>query len=91
MIRKEKDYQIQVKKRGHQTRSVRMINRNARKFLGQGFMERNMALIGFVQLDIKQPFFDTTRAQGDLGWSSGQAVGVYKLCRCNFKDKTLKG
>jgi hypothetical protein len=91
MIRKEKDYQIQVKKRGHQTRSVRMINRNARKFLGQGFMERNMALIGFVQLDIKQPFFDATSAQGDLGWSSGQAVGVYKLCRCNFKDKTLKG
>jgi hypothetical protein len=57
MIHKKKDYQIQVKKRGHQTRSVRMINRNARKFLGQGFMERNMALIGFVQLDIKQPFF----------------------------------
>jgi hypothetical protein len=54
MIHKENDYQIQVKKRGHQTRSVRMINRNARKFLGQGFMERNMALIGFVQLDTKQ-------------------------------------
>jgi hypothetical protein len=35
-------------------------------------MERNMALIGFVQLDTKQQsFFDTTSAQGDLGWSSG--------------------
>jgi hypothetical protein len=61
MIHKENDYQIQVKKRGHQMRSVRMINRNARMFLGQGFMERNMALlmgyIGFVQLDTKQHFF----------------------------------
>ena len=54
-------------------------------------MERNMALIGFAQLDTnnKYIFFDTS-AQGDLGWSSGQAVGVYKLCRCNFKGKTLR-
>jgi hypothetical protein len=52
-------------------------------------MERNMALIGFAQLDTKQQiFFDTTSAQGDLGWSSGQAVGVY---RCNSNGKTLKG
>jgi hypothetical protein len=97
MIHKENDYQIQVKKRGHQTRLVRMINRNARKFFfwGQGFMERNMALlmgyIGFVQLDTKQHFFDTTSAQGDLGRSSGQVVVVYKLCKCKFKGKTLKG
>jgi hypothetical protein len=58
-----------------------------------------MALIGFAQLDTNNKYiyiyiyiyiFDTS-AQGDLGWSSGQAVGVYKLCRCNFKDKTLKG
>jgi hypothetical protein len=55
-------------------------------------MERNMALIGFAQLDTKQQFFfDTTSAQGDLGWSSGQAVGFYKLCRCNFMGKTHKG
>jgi hypothetical protein len=54
-------------------------------------MERNMALIGVAQLDTKQHFFNITCAEGDLGWSSGQAVGVYKLCRCNFKDKTLKG
>jgi hypothetical protein len=54
-------------------------------------MERNVALIGFGQLDTKQHFFDTTSAQGDLGWSSGQAMGVYKLCRCNFKGKTRKG
>jgi hypothetical protein len=61
------------------------------KFLGQGFMERNMALIGFVQLDADNIFFDTTSAQGDLGWSSGQAMGVYKLCMCNFKGKTHEG
>jgi hypothetical protein len=36
-------------------------------------------------------FFATTSAQGDFGWSSGQAMGVYQLCRCNFKGKTLKG
>jgi hypothetical protein len=62
---------------------------------GQGFMERNMGLlmgyIGFVQLDTKQHFFDTTSAQGDLGRSRVQAMGVYKLCRCNFKCKTHKG
>ena len=73
-----------------QTGSARMINRNAMEFLGQGFMERNMALIGFAQLDTKRHFFDTTSAQGDLGRSSGQAVGVSKLCRCNFMGKTHK-
>jgi hypothetical protein len=54
-------------------------------------MERNMALIGFGQLDTKQHFFDVTSAEEDLGWSSGQVVGVYKLCRCNFMGKTHKG
>jgi hypothetical protein len=33
-------------------------------------------------------FFDTTSAQGDLGWSSGQVMGFYKPCRCKFKCKT---
>jgi hypothetical protein len=50
-----------------------------------------MALIGIAQLDTKQHFFDVTSAQGDLGWSSGQVVVVYKLCKCKFKGKTLKG
>jgi hypothetical protein len=54
-------------------------------------MERNTALIGFVQLDTKQQFFDVTSAQGDLGWSSGQAMGIHKPCRCNFKGTTHKG
>jgi hypothetical protein len=40
-------------------------------------MERNMALIGFAQLDTNNKFFfDTTSAQGDLGWSNGQVMGV---------------
>jgi hypothetical protein len=39
----------------------------------------------------QKKFFDTTSAQGDLGWSSGQAMGFYKLCRCKFKCKTHKG
>jgi hypothetical protein len=54
-------------------------------------MERNMALIGFAQLDTNNNFFDTTSAQGDLGWSSDQAMEVYKPCRCNFKGETHKG
>ena len=53
-------------------------------------MERNMALIGFAQLDTNNNFFDTS-AQGDLGWSIGQAMGVYKLCRCITKSATHKG
>jgi hypothetical protein len=35
-------------------------------------------------------FFDKS-AQGDLGWSSGQAMGFYKPCRCNFKGETHNG
>jgi hypothetical protein len=55
-------------------------------------MERNMALIGFEQLDTMQKIFlDTTSAQGDLGWSSGQAMGFCKLCRCHFNGKIHKG
>jgi hypothetical protein len=50
-----------------------------------------MVLIRFGQLDTKQIFFDTTSAQEDLGWSSDQAMGFYKLCRCNFMGKTHKG
>jgi hypothetical protein len=50
-----------------------------------------MAFIGFVKLAPTTHFFDTTSAQGDLGWSSGQAMGFYKLCRCKFKGETLKG
>jgi hypothetical protein len=40
-------------------------------------MERNMALIWVAQLDTKQHFFDVTCAEGDLGWFSSQALGVY--------------
>jgi hypothetical protein len=54
-------------------------------------MERNMALIGFAQLDTNNNFFDTTSAQGNFSRFRGQAMGVYKLCRFNVKGKTLKG
>jgi hypothetical protein len=55
-------------------------------------MERDMALIGFAQLDTnKNFFFDTTSAQGSFSRFRGQAVGVYKLCRRNLKRKTHKG
>jgi hypothetical protein len=50
MIHKEKDHQIHAK--GEVGNKISwMINMNAMKFYGQGFMDRNMALIGLVQLD----------------------------------------
>jgi hypothetical protein len=49
-------------------------------------MGRNMALIGFAQLDTSNKiFFDTTSAQGDLGWSSGQAMGIYSCAGVTSK------
>jgi hypothetical protein len=50
-----------------------------------------MALIGFAQLDTNNNFFDTTSAQGSFSRFRGQAMGIYKLGRCNFKCKTHKG
>jgi hypothetical protein len=59
-----------------------MINRNARKFLGQGLMERNMAWSWFAQLDTKQ-FFLTQQVHKetwvDLAvklWGSISCAGV---------------
>jgi hypothetical protein len=43
-------------KRGRQTGSARMINRNVMKFRDRIY-GKNMALIGFAQLDTKQQFF----------------------------------
>jgi hypothetical protein len=68
-----------------------MISRYARKFLGQGLMERNMAWSWFAQLDTKRFFLTKPRAQGSFGLASGQAMSVYKLCKCNFKCQTHKG
>jgi hypothetical protein len=50
-----------------------------------------MALIGFARLDTNNNFFDTTSAQGDLGWSSGQAVGVYSCAGVTSKVKHSRG
>jgi hypothetical protein len=43
-------------KRGRQTGLARMINRNVMKFRDRIY-GKNMALIGFAQLDTKQQFF----------------------------------
>jgi hypothetical protein len=32
-------------------------------------------------------FFDVTSAQGSFSRFRGQAMGIYKLCMCNFKDE----
>jgi hypothetical protein len=39
----------------------------------------------------QQKKFDTTSAQGSFSRFRGQAMGIYKLCRCKFKCKTHKG
>jgi hypothetical protein len=52
---------------------------------GQGFQKEFEARHGSREQTINH--FDITSAQGSLGWSSGHAMGFYKLCRCNFKDK----
>jgi hypothetical protein len=46
-----------------------------------------MACIWFAQLDPTSIFFDTTSAQGDLGWSSGQAMGIYSCAGVTSKVK----
>jgi hypothetical protein len=90
MIHKERDHQIHAK--GEVGNKISwMINRNAMKFQGQGFMERNRALIGFAQLDTSNNFFDTTSVQGSFSRFRGQAMGICKLCRCKFKCKTHMG
>jgi hypothetical protein len=83
MIHKKKDYQIQVKREVVAWDRLGRALENLRRFR-IGSMERNMPLIGFAQLDTNN-VFDTTSAQGDLGWYSGQVMGVYKLCRCKIR------
>jgi hypothetical protein len=77
------------------TRSARMSNRNTMKIRDRIHGKKHGLTNGIYRVWATRHqttnFFDTTSAQGDLGWSSGQAMGVYKLCRCNFKGKTLKG
>jgi hypothetical protein len=61
---------------------MRILDQASKKNLGLDIVLRNRH---------QQHFFDITSAQGDLGWSSGQVVGFYKLCRCKFKGETHKG
>jgi hypothetical protein len=58
---------------------------------GQGFQKESEARHGLCEQTINHFLLTYTSAQGDLGWSSGQAMGVYKLRRCNFMSKTHKG
>jgi hypothetical protein len=55
-----------------------MINKNAMKFfLGARTYGKKHGLDRVCATRHQQQFFfDTTSAQGDLGWSSGQAMGV---------------
>jgi hypothetical protein len=54
-------------------------------------MERNIILIEFAQLDTKRFFLTQQVHKEVLVDLSGQAMGIYKLRRCNFKGETHKG
>ena len=72
-------------------RSIRMSIRKVMKIRDRIYgMKKGLDMVCATRHQ-KTSFFDVTSAQGDLGWSSGQAMGVYKLCRCNFMGKTHKG
>jgi hypothetical protein len=53
-------------------------------------MEGNMALIGFVQLDINNKYIFLTQQvhKEALSWTSGPAMGFYKLCGVNSRVNT---
>jgi hypothetical protein len=78
-------------KRGSRMRSIRMGTRKVMKIQDMIYgKEHDLDRVRATRHQTAH-FFDTTSAQGDLGWSSGQAMGFYKLCRCDFKGKTHKG
>jgi hypothetical protein len=57
---------------------------------GQGFQKESEARHGLCEQTINQ-ILSHTSAQGSFSRFRGQTMGVYKLCRFNFKDKTLNG
>jgi hypothetical protein len=74
-------------RRGRQTRSARMINRNVMK-LRDRIYGRNMALIGFVQLDTKRFFLPQVHKETWVGlavklWGFTSCAGV--ICRITHK------
>jgi hypothetical protein len=71
-------------------RSIRMSIRKVMKIWGRIY-EKKHGLDGVWATRHQTTFFDVTSAEEDLGWSSGQAVVVYKLCRCITKSATHKG
>jgi hypothetical protein len=57
---------------------------------GQGFQKEFEARHGLREETINL-FLTYINAQGSFSRFRGQAMGVYKLCRFNFKGKTHKG
>jgi hypothetical protein len=72
-------------------RSIRMSTRKVMKIRDRIYGKKHGLYRVCATRHQTTNFFDTTSAQGYLGWFSGHAMGVYKLCSCNFKGKTLKG
>ena len=72
-------------------RSIRMSIRNAMKIRDRIYGKKHGLDRVCATRHQTTIFFDVTSAQGDLGWSSGQAMGIHKPCRCNFKGRTHKG
>jgi hypothetical protein len=77
-------------KRGSRMRSLRTSTRKVMNIRDRIYGKKH-GLDRVCATRRQQPFFDTTSAQRDLGWSSGQAMGIHKPCRCNFKRRTHKG
>jgi hypothetical protein len=73
-------------------RSIRMSTRKVMKIRDRIYGKKHgLDRVCATRHQTKKIVFYVTSAQGDLGWSSGQAMGIYKLCRCNFKGKTHQG
>jgi hypothetical protein len=85
MIHKGNDLLDPGEKRGSRMRSLRMSSRKVMKIWGRIYgMKHGLDRVCATR-HLTTIFFDVTSAQGDLGWSSGQVVVVYKLCRCKIQ------
>jgi hypothetical protein len=78
-------------KRGSRMRSLRTSTRKVMKISDRIYGKKHGLTNGIYRVCATRHqtiiVFGTTSAQGDLSWFSGQAMGVYKLCMCNFKDE----
>jgi hypothetical protein len=78
-------------RRGRQTGSTRMINRNVMKFRDRIYVKKHGLDRVCATRHQQQIYFFDPSAQGSFSRFRGQAMGVYKPCRCNFKGETHKG